>query len=85
MPAEKLGREPFALFGEHYGFGLRVGIHDPSLLMKQVQQIPVKPSPDATAVMKRQRQDGERSFGQLIAVEIAWQSTRRHVGFSRSG
>src|ERR1700692_545877 len=53
---QELGREPFAVFCQDDGFGLRLRIDDPSLFMEQINQIPIEPFPDPTVVMKRERQ-----------------------------
>jgi hypothetical protein len=41
--AQELGREPFAVFCQDNGFGLRLRVDNPSLFMEQIHQIPIDP------------------------------------------
>jgi hypothetical protein len=72
--AEKLFREPFAVFGANDRFGLRLWIDNPSSFMKQIYQIPIQSLPDATVIVERERQNRERGFRQLVGVDFARQS-----------
>ncbi|MBI4476507.1 MAG: hypothetical protein HY654_04995 [Acidobacteria bacterium] len=55
-----------------------------SAFMEEIHQIPVKAFPHATAIVKRQRQNGERSFRKPVAVDFVGEFTRPHFVFSRS-